>query len=107
MICDVSAAISNLGNSEKMFEKHFNNFKEKYATVDNEILELIDSGEYDECARLCHSIKGLSGMLALKDLYVDVIELEEFLKNGEAEEKIMAGYLKVKTDLKAIREYNI
>ena len=107
MVCDVSAAISNLGNSEKLFIKHFNNFKEKYADLDKEIIDLIEAGEYDECARLCHSVKGISGMLSLNDIYTDIIELEELLKARESEDMIMAGYLKVKKDLEAIRDYSV
>lgn len=107
MVCDVSTAISNLGNSEKMFIKHFNKFKDKYAKLEEEILDLIKAGEHDECARLCHSVKGISGMLALTDLYTDIIELEEILKDRQPEDKIMAGYLKVKMDLEAIREFNV
>lgn len=107
MVCDISVAISNLGNSEKMFTKHFNNFKEKYESLDKKILNLIEAGEYDECARLCHSVKGISGMLALNDLYADVIKLEDFLKAREPEDKIMYSYLRVKNDIEAIIEYDV
>lgn len=79
-VCDVPRALSNMGNSRRLFAKHFNNFKQNNADLVMRMHSLISRGEYEECAILCHSIKGLSGMLGLTSLYEHVIEMEELLR---------------------------
>ena len=79
-ICDIPKAISNMGNSKRLFLKHFNNFKNNNADLYARLQELVDNESYDDAASLCHSIKGLAGMLALTDLYHHIIELETLLK---------------------------
>lgn len=83
-ICDVSAAITNMGSSMRLFLKHFDNFKINNADLHSRLQVLIDSCEYINAADLCHSVKGLAGMLALNDLYTHLIELELALKNAAA-----------------------
>lgn len=78
-ICDVNAAINNMGGSSRLFEKHFNNFKRNNVDLALRMETLIQEEHYRECSTLCHSIKGLSGMLGLTDLYKHVILLEEHL----------------------------
>lgn len=79
-ICDIAKGISNMGNSERLFLKHLKNFKNNNADLYARLQELIDNGEYADAATLCHSIKGLAGMLALTNLYHHIIELETLLK---------------------------
>ena len=79
-ICDISKGISNMGNSERLFIKHLRNFKSNNADLYARLQELVDNGEYADAAALCHSIKGLAGMLALTNLYHHIIELETLLK---------------------------
>ncbi len=79
-ICDIHAAIENMGNSPRLFMKHLNNFKTNNADLVLRLTELIDNKRYDDAAMLCHSIKGLSGMLGLTSLYRHVILMEDLLR---------------------------
>lgn len=79
-ICDFHTAIENMGNSPRLFMKHFNNFKINNADLSIRLTELIESSRYSDAAVLCHSIKGLSGMLGLTTLYKHIIILEDILK---------------------------
>ncbi len=83
-ICDVHRAINNMGGSFRLFEKHFNNFKRNNADLAFRMEALIQQNHFPECSALCHSIKGLSGMLGLTALYEHVIALEECLNNISA-----------------------
>lgn len=82
-VCDIHAAIENMGNSPRLFMKHFNNFKTNNADLGLRLTEMIENGQIKEAALLCHSIKGLSGMLGLSNLYKHVIELEELLRDSD------------------------
>ena len=79
-ICDVSRGISNMGNSTRLFVKHLNNFKKNNADLVMRIATLLEKEAYDECSKLCHSIKGLSGMLGLTSLYEHSIEMQELVE---------------------------
>ena len=82
-ICDIPKAISNMGNSERLFVKHLRNFISNNADLYARLQELVDHENYIDAASLCHSIKGLAGMLALTDLYHHIIELETLLKYSD------------------------
>ena len=79
-ICDIHTAIENMGNNPRLFMKHFNNFKNNNADLVLRLSKLIEKNQYDEAALLCHSIKGLAGMLALTSLYKHIIMLENLLR---------------------------
>lgn len=78
-ICDIRTAINNMGGSSRLFEKHFNNFKRNNVDLALRMEALIQEEHYLECSTLCHSIKGLSGMLGLTELYEHIILMEENL----------------------------
>lgn len=80
-VCDIHTAIENMGNSPRLFMKHFNNFKNNNADLVLRLSALIEKNLYGEAAILCHSIKGLSGMLALTSLYNHIITLENLLRH--------------------------
>lgn len=84
-VCDVSRGIANMGNSLRLFTKHFNNFKRNNADLEVRMRSLINREQYEECAVLCHSIKGLSGMLGLTSLYEHMIKMEDLLKKVTCE----------------------
>lgn len=79
-ICDIHTAIENMGNSPRLFLKHFNNFKHNNADLSLRLREMIDTDQYSDAAVLCHSIKGLAGMLGFTSLYSHVISLESLLR---------------------------
>lgn len=78
-VCDVDKAISNMGGNLRLFTKHFNNFKANNADLSLRLTKLCATELYEECAALCHSMKGLVGMLALTDLYNHLTDLEAIL----------------------------
>ena len=84
-ICDIHTAIDNMGNSPRLFMKHFNNFKNNNADLSLRLTALIEKRKFYDAAMLCHSIKGLSGMLGLTSLYRHVVELETILKGHASE----------------------
>ena len=65
--------------------KHFNNFKNNNADLSLRLTALIEKRKFYDAAMLCHSIKGLSGMLGLTSLYRHVVELETILKGHASE----------------------
>lgn len=79
-ICDIHTAIDNMGGSPRLFMKHFNNFKSNNADLALRLTALVESRRYTDAAFLCHSIKGLAGMLGLTALYKHIIQLEDKLK---------------------------
>lgn len=92
-ICNVERALSNMGNSMRLFTKHFNHFKQNNVDLALRMKHLIQSENHRECAMLCHSIKGLSGMLGLTALYEHVIQLEHLLNSQEKPKEDIAKLL--------------
>ena len=82
-VCDIHTAIENMGNSPRLFMKHFNNFKTNNADLSLRLTELIENRQCSDAAVLCHSIKGLSGILGLTALYKHIIALEDILKKED------------------------
>lgn len=79
-ICNVELGISNMGNSPKLFKKHFKNFKINNVDIAIRLKDLVEAGKYKEAAVLCHSTRGVAGMLALTSIHSDMALLEDALK---------------------------
>lgn len=109
-ICDIHTAIENMGNSPRLFMKHFDNFKNNNADLALRLSALIESGSYGDAAMLCHSIKGLSGMLGLTSLSKHIIHLEAMLRDYaenqdmpmQASEEILQELLLIGNDIRKI-----
>lgn len=67
-ICDIHAAIENMGNNLTLFIKHFNSFKTSNADLAFRLTSLINEERYTE-----------AGMLALNSLYRHSSGLEQML----------------------------
>lgn len=91
-VCDIHTAIENMGNSPRLFLKHFNNFKHNNADLSLRLREMIDTDQYSDAAVLCHSIKGLAGMLGFTSLYSHVISLENLLRQHISERLFILSY---------------
>lgn len=78
-VCDIAQAISNMGGSERLFLKHANNFKKSNVDLCPRLSALISKKEYYQAAILCHSVKGLSGMLGFTALYNNIIDMETLM----------------------------
>lgn len=85
-ICDVNQAISNMGNSPDLFIKHFNKFKNSGFDIINQLEELIRNDNFSDAFILCHSLKGLSGMLCFPSLHKHSEEAESLFKKIAAEQ---------------------
>ena len=77
-ICDVDQGIRNMGNNPDLFRKHFNKFKENSGKIVRELNKHISNSDYSNASILCHSIKGLSGMLGLTTLHLHMKDAEYF-----------------------------
>ena len=77
-ICDVDQGIRNMGNNPDLFRKHFNKFKENSGKIVRELDKHISNSDYSSASILCHSIKGLSGMLGLTTLHLHMKDAEYF-----------------------------
>ena len=78
-ICDVNMGVSNMGGDTGLFIKHFNYFKQNNVDLALRLKNMMDKCQYKDAAILCHSTKGVAGMLALPSVYSDMIELEGVL----------------------------
>ena len=78
-VCDIEKGISNMGGSQRLFTKHFKNFVRNNVDLEIRMRSLLSSGNYRDCYVLCHSLKGLSGMLGLTNLHKHLTELEPLL----------------------------
>lgn len=106
-ICDINRAISNMGNNPRLFIKHFRNFKRNNVDLSVRLRGLIESGDIPGAAALCHSVKGLSGMLGLGSLYEHVSQLEDLLSEtppfSEKHQKVIYLLLSsVREDIRSI-----
>lgn len=78
-ICDFAQGISNMGGSERLFKKHAKNFVSNNFDLCARLSDMISDNQYQQAAFLCHSVKGLSGMLGFTSLYNNIINLEELM----------------------------
>lgn len=84
-ICDIELAVSNMGSSPALFEKHFNKFKDSAPGIISELETYIHCRNYSGASVLCHSIKGLSGILGFTSLQAHMQEAEIFFKKLSGE----------------------
>ncbi|MBD5130203.1 MAG: Hpt domain-containing protein [Ruminococcaceae bacterium] len=77
---DYKAALTRMGNSEKMLGKFVRKF-----TADKSMSELnasFDGGDYPTAFRMAHTLKGLCANLGLDKLQHSSAELTEALRGG-------------------------
>ena len=91
--CSISSGIENLGSNRKLFVKHFNNFKANNADLTLRLSDLLRQGRCKDAAFLCHSIKGLSGMLGMHSLQIHLAELENMLKNESENRRTVSSHI--------------
>ena len=92
-VCDIQQAIANMGNNPRLFIKHFNHFKNNNVDLARRLQTLIEEGNRQDAAMLCHSIKGTSGMLGLTSIYRHMIRLEQLLQNDQTPDEENPGEL--------------
>lgn len=79
-ICDVKQGTLNMGNNPELFRKHIERFRKNSSEILHQLDGFIGSRDYHNASILCHSIKGLSGMLGLTTLHIHMKEAEFFFR---------------------------
>lgn len=86
-VLDQSAGLKNIGCDIGIYHQVLNEyFKENQYTLD-EISLAISEGRYSEAALIVHKVKGSSGSIGAKELYVLAVEFQKVL-NEEKEDQI-------------------
>ncbi len=82
-------ALIRMNGNQKLFRKLLFDFEEKYASVTEEIRELLNKGDLHAAKCVAHSLKGLSGNLSADAIYSAAGKLEAGIseKNGDISEK--------------------
>lgn len=80
-ICDVKQGVLNMGNNPELFRKHIGRFKRNSREIIQQLEGFLSQNDYRNASILCHSIKGLSGMLGLTTLHVHMKEAEFFFRD--------------------------
>ncbi|MCM1164447.1 MAG: Hpt domain-containing protein [Lachnospiraceae bacterium] len=77
---DFKAALTRMGNSEKMLGKFVRKFLNDKTT--SELVSSFESGDYETAFRMAHTLKGLCANLGLDKLRASSSELTEALRGG-------------------------
>jgi DNA-binding transcriptional MerR regulator/HPt (histidine-containing phosphotransfer) domain-containing protein len=93
---DLAEGLSRLQDNRHFYRKLLLNFADGYAHIDAEIKKALDSADWDQAHSLVHTIKGMAGNLAAKDLQAASIALEKLVKNVPAENPPSPADLKAK-----------
>lgn len=83
---DLESGVKRINNRE-LYEKLLQDFEKNYKDYYLTIKEKIDNEDYQEAARLCHTIKGIAGNVSAISIFDASRELEFALKN-ESYEKV-------------------
>lgn len=103
LVCDFQQGISNMGGSQRLFTKHARNFKSNNFDLCPRLTEMITCKEYSEAALLCHSVKGLAGMLGFTSLYNNIVALEDSLHSKTIDHNELAKMLTlIDSDIRSI-----
>jgi CheY-like chemotaxis protein len=81
---DLSEGLNRLQGNRKLYKKLLLNFVSQYSAAPDSIRQAIDSKDYDQAHSLVHSLKGVAGNLAAKDLQAATVALEKLVKHVDA-----------------------
>jgi HPt (histidine-containing phosphotransfer) domain-containing protein len=109
-ICDVASGIANMGSSEELFKKHLLKFMDNNELLADRIQTLVDDSEYHKAAVLCHSVKGVSGMLALTTINSHTASAEAIFKecdnpDQETKQLIELAITGIRADIEELLSY--
>ena len=83
---DVAAALRRLGGNASFFKELLKEFCATYADAVPLIRGMLARQELDEAAQFLHTLKGVTGNLAARDLYISEQLLEKVVRQGESEQ---------------------
>lgn|GEM_PF-1443474 len=80
-LIDYDYAVKQLGGDKELLFKLLGKFKIQYDNSDAEIIEQINSGDFESAKMRIHTAKGITGSLGLKALYESCRKLDKQLTN--------------------------
>ena len=89
---DVADGMNRILNDEKMYVDLLRSFCDHYSDAMNEISSNSEAGRLDVNERLVHTIKGNSGTLGAKELYLSAGKLEEGFRNRTVSDSDIADF---------------
>jgi len=81
---DVADGLQRLNGNCAAYKRILLSFRDKQTGVAERLEQLIHHGEWDEAARLVHTLKGSSGNLGAKQLYESAAALEQGCRDADA-----------------------
>ena len=79
---DIKDGLNRISNHEKSYSKILLNFYEKYKNIDKEIAEYLSSKDFKNAEAKCHEIKGVTGNIGAKELFIILQEIDNYLKKN-------------------------
>jgi two-component system, sensor histidine kinase and response regulator len=83
---DLKVALSRVSGDLALLLEILADFEKDFGSVAPRLKNLVLSGEREQAARLAHTLKGVSGNLALTGVFALSLEIERKLKEGTSEE---------------------
>jgi CheY-like chemotaxis protein len=81
---DLAEGLNRLQGNRKLYRKLLGDFVTQYADIVNDIQAALEAKDYEHGYSLVHSLKGLSGNLAARELLAATMQLEDHIKTEDA-----------------------
>ncbi len=82
---DIECGLQRMGDNKVLYKKLLIRFYEHYGDSARRIRNYLDQGEFELARQLSHTVKGISGNLAINQVYHLAIALEAKLRSGDVE----------------------
>ncbi|MBF0395662.1 MAG: response regulator [Desulfobacterales bacterium] len=77
---DINQGLKNIAGNKKLYKNILKEFLSKNSDDPNKIKAAIEKKEFDEALRLSHTLKGVSGNMGIKDIFLTAKNLELAIK---------------------------
>jgi HPt (histidine-containing phosphotransfer) domain-containing protein len=84
---NIDEGLKRVVNNGKLFAKLLNKFKTENAHFLEEALDYAGAGDFEKAKVSIHTLKGITGNLALTELYKQTLETESQIKAGAVKEE--------------------
>ncbi|NCC48937.1 MAG: Hpt domain-containing protein, partial [Clostridia bacterium] len=81
-VLDPAAGLRNLGGDAALYQQVLAEYVRENRGFADRLSEAIDSGQFDEAARMVHKMKSSSGSIGAKPVYEQSVELQKLLREG-------------------------
>lgn len=81
-VLDPAAGLRNLGGDAALYQQVLAEYVRENRGLADRLSEAIDSGQFDEAARMVHKMKSSSGSIGAKPVYEQSVELQKLLREG-------------------------